>query len=245
MRRTTAPPCDGVERIVRPRTGERRAGSSRRRGRRGDPPRTREGAPPPSRHPRRGRARGSRTHRRCRPAPGRRRCGALPRRARGSLRGSRAASCAARRGRSPRGRARRPDRRDRSTRASRTAVHLLEPGEQPRHGDRARPRCGTTCVPASPKSMTSSSISPRRRTGTPKKQSSVVVFPFGSWTSANPPPAGPVSGPSVTNAVKAAPRSASTAFPPSRNTRRTGLGRQRMAGSDRASHPETVLRSER
>ena len=76
-----------------------------------------------------------------------------------------------------------------------------------------------TCVPESPKSMSSSSISPRLASGTPKKQSSIVVAPVGSCTSANPPPAGPVSGPSATKAVNAAARSASTALPPSRRTR--------------------------
>ena len=67
--------------------------------------------------------------------------------------------------------------------------------------------------------MTSSSISPSLVVGTPKKQSSIVVEPLGSWTSAKPPPVGPVSGPSVTKAANAAPSRASTAFPPSRRTR--------------------------
>jgi hypothetical protein len=76
-----------------------------------------------------------------------------------------------------------------------------------------------SCVPESPKSMTSSSISPSGALGAWKKQSSMVVRPLGSWTSAKPPPAGPVSGPSVTKAVNAAVKSASTALPPSRRTR--------------------------
>ena len=75
-----------------------------------------------------------------------------------------------------------------------------------------------SCVPASSKSTTTSSISPKRPAGTEKKQSRRVVSPCGSCTSRKPPPAGPVSGPSATNAAKSAARSASTAFPPASST---------------------------
>ncbi len=96
---------------------------------------------------------------------------------------------------------------------------FLEPREQTRERRPIPSPMWKTCVPESPKSIRTSSISPSRVAGTPKKQSSTVVSPPGSCTSRNPPPAGPVSGPSVTNAVKAAASSASTAFPPSRSTR--------------------------
>src|SRR3990170_6423834 len=67
--------------------------------------------------------------------------------------------------------------------------------------------------------MTTSSISPSRSVGAAKKPPSPVVSPPGACTSMKPLPAGPVSGPSVTNAVNAAASNASTALPPSRRTR--------------------------
>ena len=80
--------------------------------------------------------------------------------------------------------------------------------------------------------------------GTPKKQSSIVVVPLGSWTSAKPPPAGPVSGPSVTNAAKRGAEQRVDRVPTVAQDARAGLGRQWMTGCDSASHPESVLRLE-
>ena len=71
-----------------------------------------------------------------------------------------------------------------------------------------------TCVEASPKSITTSSIGPCGREGTAKKQSSSVGSPPGSRRSRKPPPDGPVNGPSATNAANAAATTASTALPP-------------------------------
>ena len=217
------PPCDGVgiESTVRPSSSSS-SGAGSRRG-----TRARSSASSGSelgdrrRRRRRGRARASARVRRVDArgvavdAPARRR------RAAGSPRGSRAGTRAARRARS-RSRARRdaPARRALPTSRSRTA------GEPPR-GRRASPGTATEpsptwniCVPASPKSMTTSSISPSRlRRNARRSSRAPSVSPPGSCTSRNPPPAGPVSGPSVTNAVKAAASSASTAFPPSRRTR--------------------------
>ena len=74
-----------------------------------------------------------------------------------------------------------------------------------------------TCVDASPKSMTTSSISSAPRDGTAKKQSRATVSARGSRSRTKPPPAGPVSGPSVTKAANVAASAASTAVPPSRS----------------------------
>ncbi len=71
-----------------------------------------------------------------------------------------------------------------------------------------------TCVEASAKSTTTSSISPAAREGTEKKQSSIVGSSPASRTSRKPPPAGPLSGPSATKPANAAATTASTALPP-------------------------------
>ena len=74
-----------------------------------------------------------------------------------------------------------------------------------------------TCVDASPKSITTSSMSAGARDGTAKKQSMATASDPGSWSSKKPPPAGPVSGPSVTNAANVEASAASMAVPPSRS----------------------------
>ena len=100
-----------------------------------------------------------------------------------------------------------------------------------------------TCVPESPKSIRSSSISPRLASGTPKKQSSIVVD----------------AARLVHERESAAGRSRQRPLGHERGERRgeervdgvaalaqdarAGLGRQRMTGCDRAAHPVRLLRS--
>ena len=72
-----------------------------------------------------------------------------------------------------------------------------------------------TCVDASAKSTSISSISPSGADGTAKKQSRTSGSSPGSASRTKPPPAGPVSGPSVTKAANVAASAASTHVPPS------------------------------
>ena len=160
MRWTTPPPCDGVERAPRGRGRRGRAASrsSTRTRARSSAYSGRSSATiaaPASR------TRSSvATASRCDARPDRRRCGGRPRRAGGSPRGSGGGTPAPRRRRRRRARARSPARRARGHGTRREApVRVLEARQEPGHGDRASPTWNT-CVEASPKSMTSSSISP-------------------------------------------------------------------------------------
>ena len=243
MRWTTPPPCDGVESTVRPRTSSS-SGCDREWGdTRGGRPRTRAGArrPWPPRH--RGRARASRRRPACARAPDRRRCRGLPRRAGGSPRGSGAGTRAARRARSRRAPARSPVRRGSAhSRVAKRPWISSRPARSPGTATDPSPTW-KTWVPESPKSMTSSSISPspaRRNLEEAVEHRRLA----GRLVDEREAPSGRArERPFGDECGERGCEERVDGIPAVTQDARAGLGRERMTGCDRASHPGRLLRA--
>ena len=122
--------------------------------------------------------------------------------------------------------------------AAEAAMRLLEPGEEPGHGDRAQAdvedlRRGVGEVDHELLHLA------ERPGGRRRRSSRGAVASPPTWASRKPPPAGPVSGPSATNAANAAAMQASTALPPFEYSG-AGFGGERVTGGDRAVHVGSV-----
>ena len=114
-------------------------------------------------------------------------------------------------------------------------VRRLEPERRAGHGDRGRARVEhllRVAVEVDGELEQLGSAAASRGTATKQSKTTSPFRP--SCTSMKPPPPGPVSIDSQTQETNAAATQASTAFPPASSTRRARLGRQRMAGCDRA-----------
>ena len=116
-------------------------------------------------------------------------------------------------------------------------------GEARRRAPARRPTTRRRGTPASTRRRSrsrTSSIGPCGREGTAKKQSSSVGSAPASRRRRKPPPAGPVSGPSATNAASGGGHDGVDGVASAREGPGTGLGGVTVPGCDGSAHAESV-----